>query len=53
MVWWGELHDFLLFALGVVLGMLGAHYVNQRKIKQLRRELRRVQTQFLRLIGGF
>lgn len=46
------IRDLVIFTVGVILGMLGVHFLNQKKIQKLRRDLERTRRQLLKLIGG-
>jgi len=44
--------ELVTFAVGLVLGMVSVHLLNHRKIAKLQKDLKRLQAEFLRLIGG-
>lgn len=44
--------ELVTFAVGLVLGMVSVHFLSRRKIAKLQKDLKKLQAEFLRLIGG-
>ena len=44
--------ELIAFVIGVVLGIVGAHLINRRKILRLQRDLNELRDNFLRMIEG-